>query len=592
MHAQHRAGTHEAENGRPPAGRPVGRGTPPLVALQRSVGNAAVVQMLRRAGHAGAGGGHQQGDELDLRQSEHAVQRSTVQDVLRTPGRPLDQDARTEMERRLGADFSDVRIHTDAAARASAVEVGARAYTSGHHVVIGAGGGDKHTLAHELTHVIQQRRGPVAGTDDGTGLKVSDPSDRFEREAEANATRVMRRSLPSPARIEGMAEGVAGGGVRTGVPVQRTSEEEDRQAAAALAETARGRTEPWERRASTPHDTEIGVEQTGVHIASVQAPTDQVMGEDAAWSAVELEEKKKLLGEAMDLAFLEWSERYDPEHVYVFTAPEYYFSGQGTHFLSEDQAAGVDEWLAARLAGLPSNYLVVPGTVGRRRDLGGPGADQARADQRTGRESLESQAKAEKNDYALDMVAELEEVWEQGPDLDGSGDVTVFDNYAPVFQGGQGPRSYTKRFEAPSYGGAPDRSEEEMRQGFFAIGKEKFTTTVKGVQVKLEICSDNAAESLWTEPYEGVHILVAADFGDAGDSKASMHGDTFVVADAGHSQLFESDSPVPQLENIRDRRYHASDKRKMTSKNAEATSQKGRVSLNFYRTATRRPAAE
>lgn len=61
-------------------------------------------------------------------------------------------------------------------------------------------------------------------------------------------------------------------------------------------------------------------------------------------------------------------------------------------------------------------------SVGRRRDLGGPGADQARADQRTGRELLESQAKAEKNDYALDMVAELEEVWEQGPDLDGSGE--------------------------------------------------------------------------------------------------------------------------------------------------------------------------
>ncbi|NEE20089.1 DUF4157 domain-containing protein, partial [Streptomyces sp. SID7499] len=73
--------------------------------------------------------------------------------------------------------------------RASATEIGARAYTSGNHVVIGTGGTDKHTLAHELTHVIQQRQGPVAGTDNGTGLKVSEPSDRFEREAEANATR-------------------------------------------------------------------------------------------------------------------------------------------------------------------------------------------------------------------------------------------------------------------------------------------------------------------------------------------------------------------------------------------------------------------
>nr|WP_318839603.1 DUF4157 domain-containing protein [Streptomyces arboris] len=72
-------------------------------------------------------------------------------------------------------------------------------YTSGSHVVIGDGGADKLTLAHELTHVIQQRSGPVAGTVNGAGLKVSDPSDRFEREAEANATRVMRSAVPEAA---------------------------------------------------------------------------------------------------------------------------------------------------------------------------------------------------------------------------------------------------------------------------------------------------------------------------------------------------------------------------------------------------------
>ncbi|WP_435845801.1 eCIS core domain-containing protein [Streptomyces exfoliatus] len=103
----------------------------------------------------------------------------------------MDETTRADMEARLGADFSDVRIHSDTAAKASAAEIGARAYTSGSHVVIGEGGGDRHTLAHELTHVIQQRQGPVAGTDNEAGLKVSDPSDRFEREAEANATRAL-----------------------------------------------------------------------------------------------------------------------------------------------------------------------------------------------------------------------------------------------------------------------------------------------------------------------------------------------------------------------------------------------------------------
>ncbi|WP_234433366.1 DUF4157 domain-containing protein [Streptomyces sp. NRRL WC-3549] len=177
--------------------------------MHSTVGNAAVVQMLRRAGHPWARERHQHVADYN-HQTEHPVQRSTVDDVLRTPGSPLDDAARTEMEARLGADFSDVRIHTDEAARASAAEVGARAYTSGNHVVIGEGGADRHTLAHELTHVIQQSQGPVAGTDNGSGLRVSDPSDRFEREAEANATRVLSGPVPHQA-TQGPAERAGGG---------------------------------------------------------------------------------------------------------------------------------------------------------------------------------------------------------------------------------------------------------------------------------------------------------------------------------------------------------------------------------------------
>lgn len=169
-----------------------------LLALQRSAGNAAVVLMLRRTGHPWAREEHRHGAGCGHREAEGpaAVQRSAVHDVLRGPGRPLDDATRTDMEARLDADFSDVRIHDDGAARASAAEIGARAYTSGSHVVIGDGGGDAHTLAHELTHVVQQRRGPVAGTDDGGGLRISDPSDRYEREAETNATRVLSRAAP------------------------------------------------------------------------------------------------------------------------------------------------------------------------------------------------------------------------------------------------------------------------------------------------------------------------------------------------------------------------------------------------------------
>lgn len=129
---------------RPPASH-TGSALPPITALQRTAGNSAVVQMLAQ----------QQEDALAPAPTD--VQRSTVHSMLRSPGRPLDNTVRTEMEARLGADFSTVRLHDGAAAYRYAAEIGARAYTSGEHIVIGRQDRDKHTLAHELTHVIQQR---------------------------------------------------------------------------------------------------------------------------------------------------------------------------------------------------------------------------------------------------------------------------------------------------------------------------------------------------------------------------------------------------------------------------------------------------
>jgi hypothetical protein len=127
------------------------------------------------------------------------------------------------MEARLGADFDDVRLHTDPAAQRSAAAIGARAYTSGGHVVIGAGGTDKHTLAHELAHVIQQRSGPVAGTECGQGLRISDPSDRFEREAEVNAKRAMSGSTACVPRATTSAVGRTSTAPAASSPIQRTS---------------------------------------------------------------------------------------------------------------------------------------------------------------------------------------------------------------------------------------------------------------------------------------------------------------------------------------------------------------------------------
>jgi len=119
-----------------------------------------------------------------------------VHEVLRSPGHPLDATTRAFFEPRFGHDFSQVRVHSDAQAGGSAQSVKALAYTLGHDLVFAPGEYQPQTfegkrlLAHELTHVIQQRGlGYYSGAQHR--LRVSDKDDPSEREAEAMAGRIM-----------------------------------------------------------------------------------------------------------------------------------------------------------------------------------------------------------------------------------------------------------------------------------------------------------------------------------------------------------------------------------------------------------------
>lgn len=109
-----------------------------------------------------------------------------VHDVLRAPGRPLDPEVRASMEERFGGcDFGAVRVHADAQADASARAVNSVAYTVGSHVAFTAGRYDPHsdvgrrTLAHELTHVVQQSGASPRGS-----LEIGKADDAREREAD------------------------------------------------------------------------------------------------------------------------------------------------------------------------------------------------------------------------------------------------------------------------------------------------------------------------------------------------------------------------------------------------------------------------
>jgi hypothetical protein len=80
-------------------------------------------------------------------------------------GSPLSTGVRSFMEPRFGADFSGVKIHTDAKSDRLNRSLQARAFTVGHNIFFQRGAFDpsgrtgRELLAHELTHVVQQGGG-------------------------------------------------------------------------------------------------------------------------------------------------------------------------------------------------------------------------------------------------------------------------------------------------------------------------------------------------------------------------------------------------------------------------------------------------
>ena len=125
-----------------------------------------------------------------------------VHDVLNSPGQPLEPAARAYFERPFGQDFSDVRVHSGPRAAESAREVHARAYTVGPHMTFGEGQYQPNTasgrrlIAHELTHVVQQRS--AQAVPQGAPLAVSSPGDAAEREAERISTALSERGEHQP----------------------------------------------------------------------------------------------------------------------------------------------------------------------------------------------------------------------------------------------------------------------------------------------------------------------------------------------------------------------------------------------------------
>ena len=136
-------------------------------------------------------------------------------------GQALDSKVRDHMESALGADFSRVRVHTDAEADSLAKDLRARAFTTGKDIFFhegsyqpGSDSGNK-LIGHELTHVLQQ-----SGVVPAAPPMASDRSEQADTEADAPRTAALTR------RVDGALS-------RCAPDIQRIPDEE-----------ARGRTRP------------------------------------------------------------------------------------------------------------------------------------------------------------------------------------------------------------------------------------------------------------------------------------------------------------------------------------------------------------
>lgn len=108
-------------------------------------------------------------------------------------GSSLPDEVRSFMKPRFGADFSNVRVHTDGAAVQMNRELGAQAFTHGSDIYYGGGKapGINNLTAHELTHVVQQ-------TDSSSSsiqcllTEISSVSQRIQKDGQSEAERIRK----------------------------------------------------------------------------------------------------------------------------------------------------------------------------------------------------------------------------------------------------------------------------------------------------------------------------------------------------------------------------------------------------------------
>jgi hypothetical protein len=171
----------------------------PLVSLQRQVGNATIARTLAQREEM------PEEEVLAKHDHDHSLDRSVMPEVgmeggqisdalsnriqsQRGGGSSLDSGTQKSMEAAFGDRFDDVRIHTGSEADSLNRSVSAKAFTTGTDIFFSekASPQDSNLLAHELTHVVQQR-----GMSSSSGpMSVGPAGDSHEQAADAAASTV------------------------------------------------------------------------------------------------------------------------------------------------------------------------------------------------------------------------------------------------------------------------------------------------------------------------------------------------------------------------------------------------------------------
>lgn len=198
----------------------------PLVDMQKAVGNTAVARMIamRQAEEEEMQAKHdpalQRQEEEEEMQAKHdpALQRQEEEEEMqakhddgapvvgleggevgeeisssisaeRGSGSGLSSPVREKMEGAFGTSFADVRVHADSTADALNRQVTAKAFTTGNDIFLrnDSSAGDEKLMAHELTHVVQQRSMSGGG---GGSMQVGAAGSEHEQEADAVAHEV------------------------------------------------------------------------------------------------------------------------------------------------------------------------------------------------------------------------------------------------------------------------------------------------------------------------------------------------------------------------------------------------------------------